>query len=184
VVNLRYHRFLCINRSAFSQQQSFCKILLIKCFKDILTLHKTKETEDARISASFCFVQHQKYDSKEKPGELVVKILTSLTHKITWINLNKTKTLSSVPSNSSSDVPLFPARSFSSKNFAISSAGRFYQMENKIRNLGSQKQHYRMSIDSQLIKTHRTMKNNNLWDFIIYSSQTIRYHVCTKIFRQ
>jgi len=137
VLNLRYHRFLCINRSAFSQQQSFCKILLIKCFKDILTLHKTKEKEDARISASFCFVQHQKYYSKEKPGELVVKILTSLTHKITWINLNKTKTLSSVPSNSSSEVPLFPARSFSSKNFAISSAGRFYQMENKIRNLGS-----------------------------------------------
>jgi len=83
VLNLRYHRFLCINRSAFSQQQSFCKILLIKCFKDILTLHKTKEKEDARISASFCFVQHQKYYSKEKPGELVVKILTSLTHKIT-----------------------------------------------------------------------------------------------------
>ena len=50
---------------------------------------------------------------------------------ITCINLNKTKTLSSVPSNSSSEVPLLPARSFSSKNFAISSAGRFCYAENK-----------------------------------------------------
>ena len=82
VLNLRNHRFLCINRSAFSQQQSFCKILLVKCFKDILTLHKTKEKEDACISASFCFVQYRKYDSKEKPSELVVKILTSLRHTI------------------------------------------------------------------------------------------------------
>lgn len=49
---------------------------------------------------------------------------------VTCINLNITNTLSSVPSNSSSDVPLLPARSLSSKNFAINSAGRFYQ--NKI----------------------------------------------------
>ena len=34
-----------------------------------------------------------------------------------------------------SEVPLFPARSFSSRNFAVSSAGRFYEKKHKyIRN--------------------------------------------------
>ena len=64
-----------------------------------------------------------------------IELLVNPIVKLTWINLNKTKTLSRVPSNSSSEVPLFPARSFSSRNFAISSAGRFYKKKHKyIRN--------------------------------------------------
>jgi hypothetical protein len=41
------------------------------------------------------------------------------------MNLKRTSTLSSVASSSSSDAPLFPARSSASMYFAISSAGRF-----------------------------------------------------------
>lgn len=52
---------------------------------------------------------------------------TIITKVSTCINLNRTNTLSSVPSNSSSEVPLFPARSFSSTNLAMSSAGRFWE---------------------------------------------------------
>lgn len=55
-----------------------------------------------------------------------------MSTKLTCINLKRTKTLSNIPSNSSSDVPLLPARSFSSRNFAISSAGRFCQHEPNI----------------------------------------------------
>jgi len=67
------------------------------------------------------------------------------------MNLNKTRTLSSVPSNSSSEVPLLPARSLSSKNLAINSAGRFCHVKKK--------DNSQLTANHTHNKTHMKVKN-------------------------